>query len=600
MKSIILTIFLCIFIYNTVALNSDHDYEEGEPIYVWINRIGPYHNPHETYDYYDLPFCKPDLPKDLEVKTGGISEVIEGHLLQNSGIKLLFKKDIEKEDLCQMNLNEIETESIQYAISNHYWYQLDIDGLPIWSKVGDLNLSQDAVDKLEEQGVTHEVLPDKTFIYTHRHFTLSYNQNNIIEVNLTSSVLTKVEPLVPITFTYSCKWVYTDVPFSQRFNRYLEYNFFESQIHWFSILNSFMIVIFLAGLVALIMMRTLNYDYARYKQDYSDNVERNKDDSGWKRIHGDVFRTPVHIQMYSILMGTGAQLCFSILISLMLILFGGHYVQHDDIITYFIIIYCACTLVNGYVSGSIYRKAFFPHPSPKWTFTMILAVSALPLLVSIGYLFLHILMSTYLHATTVPVQVFLYILAIWALIMIPLQTIGTIIGRNINGIPNYPCRTSSLPSPIPSTPFYTTPVFISFISGLLPFGAIFIEIFFIFTSLWSYKYYYVYGFLLFMVLVLLIITICVSIVGTYILLNVENYNWRWTSYFSGLSTGLYVFIYCVYFYLYKTEMSGYIQTLFFFTEALLLSSCISLVTAYISSSAAEVFVKKIFNNIKID
>ena len=67
--------------------------------------------------------------------------------------------------------------------------------------------------------------------------------------------------------------------------------------------------------------------------------------------------------------------------------------------------------------------------------------------------------------------------------------------------------------------------------------------------------------------VLIIITICVSIVGTYILLNVENYQWRWTSYLSGLSTGLYIFLYCVYFYFYKTEMSGYIQALFFFFEA---------------------------------
>ena len=106
----------------------------------------------------------------------------------------------------------------------------------------------------------------------------------------------------PITFTYSAEWIETSIPFSQRFNRYLEYNFFEAQIHWFSIFNSFMIVIFLAGLVALIMMRTLNYDYARYTQDFSDNIERTRDDSGWKRIHGDVFRTSKHIQLYSILM----------------------------------------------------------------------------------------------------------------------------------------------------------------------------------------------------------------------------------------------------------------------------------------------------------
>ncbi len=36
------------------------------------------------------------------------------------------------------------------------------------------------------------------------------------------------------------------------------------QIHWFSIFNSFMMVIFLTGLVSMILMRTLRADYARY------------------------------------------------------------------------------------------------------------------------------------------------------------------------------------------------------------------------------------------------------------------------------------------------------------------------------------------------
>ncbi len=46
---------------------------------------------------------------------------------------------------------------------------------------------------------------------------------------------------------------------------YLDYNFFEHQIHWFSIFNSFMMVIFLCGLVSLILLRTLRNDYARFK-----------------------------------------------------------------------------------------------------------------------------------------------------------------------------------------------------------------------------------------------------------------------------------------------------------------------------------------------
>lgn len=45
------------------------------------------------------------------------------------------------------------------------------------------------------------------------------------------------------------------------------------QIHWFSIFNSFMMVIFLTGLVAMIMMRTLRADYARYTSRDDDDLE---------------------------------------------------------------------------------------------------------------------------------------------------------------------------------------------------------------------------------------------------------------------------------------------------------------------------------------
>jgi transmembrane 9 superfamily member 3 len=39
--------------------------------------------------------------------------------------------------------------------------------------------------------------------------------------------------------------------------------FLPVQIHWFSIFNSFMMVLFLTGLVAMILLRTLKRDYAR-------------------------------------------------------------------------------------------------------------------------------------------------------------------------------------------------------------------------------------------------------------------------------------------------------------------------------------------------
>lgn len=70
-------------------------------------------------------------------------------------------------------------------------------------------------------------------------------------------------------------------------------------------------------------------------------------------------------------------------------------------------------------------------------------------------------------------------------------------------------------------------------------------------------------------LILVIVTICVTIVGTYFLLNAENYHWQWTSFFSAASTSAYVFLYAVYYYHTKTRMSGLFQISFYFGYTLM-------------------------------
>ena len=90
---------------------------------------------------------------------------------------------------------------------------------------------------------------------------------------------------------------------------------------------------------------------------------------------------------------------------------------------------------------------------------------------------------------------------------------------------------------------------------------------------WSWcnfwQVYYVYGFMLLVFVILLIVTICVTIVGTYFLLNAENYHWQWTSFFSAASTALYVYLYSIYYYHVKTKMSGFFQTSFYFGYTLM-------------------------------
>jgi len=71
--------------------------------------------------------------------------------------------------------------------------------------------------------------------------------------------------------------------------------------------------------------------------------------------------------------------------------------------------------------------------------------------------------------------------------------------------------------------------------------------------------YYVYGFMLLVSIILIIVTTCVTIVGSYFLLNAENYHWQWTAFLSGASTAGYVYLYSFYFFAFKTQMTGFFQ-----------------------------------------
>ena len=205
---------------------------------------------------------------------------------------------------------------------------------------------------------------------------------------------------------------------------------------------------------------------------------------------------------------------------------------------------------------------------------------------------------------------------------------------------------SQIPRRIPEKGRYNRPLFL-LAGGILPFGSIFIELYFVFTSFWNYKFYYVYGFMLLVYVILITVTMCLSVVYTYYLLNSEDYRWQWASFSLGASTaGMpparmtgnthlhnaraacipkfptgYVFIYASYFFMFKTKMDGLFMTCFYFGYMLLF--CIGLAilcgtvcapsspllltmnahhlcTPQVSFLSADLFVRRIYSNIKSD
>lgn len=119
---------------------------------------------------------------------------------------------------------------------------------------------------------------------------------------------------IHINYTYSVQFIKDNsVKWSSRWD-YILGSSAHTNIQWFSILNSLVIVLFLTGMVAMILLRTLHKDIARYNQiDLEDDAQ---EEFGWKLVHGDVFRPPQNSMLLSVLLGSGVQVFFMTLITL--------------------------------------------------------------------------------------------------------------------------------------------------------------------------------------------------------------------------------------------------------------------------------------------
>jgi len=137
-------------------------------------------------------------------------------------------------------------------------------------------------------------------------------------------------------------------------------------------------------------------------------------------------------------------------------------------------------------------------------------------------------------------------------------------------------------------------------AGILPFGAVFIELFFILGAIWENQFYYLFGFLF---LVFVILALCcseIAIVMTYFQLCGEDFNWWWRSFMMSGSCAIYVFIYAIYYFFSKLEIVNFISGLLYFGYSLLMVITFWLITGTIGFYATYKFITTIYAAVKID
>jgi len=129
---------------------------------------------------------------------------------------------------------------------------------------------------------------------------------------------------------------------------------YDPKIHWFSLINSFVIVIFLTFMVAMILIRALHKDISRYNS--TESQEEGQEEWGWKLVHGDVFRTPSNYMLLSVLVGNGAQMLAMTAITLVLALFGFlSPASRGSLMTVAIVFYVLLASLAGFYSAKLYK-----------------------------------------------------------------------------------------------------------------------------------------------------------------------------------------------------------------------------------------------------
>jgi transmembrane 9 superfamily protein 2/4 len=402
-----------------------------------------------------------------------------------------------------------------------------------------------------------------------------------------------------VIWTYDVKWTPSTIEWASRWDIYLSMaGRYDDEVHWFSIINALLIVLFLSGMVAMIMIRNLHRDITRYNRVPTEEERaEEREESGWKLVHADVFRPPVFKPMlFCVFVGTGVQILAMSLITIVFSAIGFlSPANRGSLMIALLLVFVLMGICAGYSSSRNYKM----FQGKQWQRTTMFAAFLYPGMSFFVFFALNFIVWVDGSVAAVPFGSMFAIVALWFGVSVPLVFLGAYIGYKKETV-EQPVATSKIPRQIPEQPWFMSTAFSVIIGGVLPFGAVFVELFFILSSIWLNQFYYVFGFLLIVWIILLITCAEITIVLCYFQLCSEDYHWWWRSFLTSGSSGFYVFMYSTYYFFTKVDALYMTSTFLYFGYMFLACFGFFLMTGTVGYHACYWFNHKIYSSIKVD
>ncbi|KAG6475979.1 hypothetical protein ZIOFF_062243 [Zingiber officinale] len=554
-------------------------------------------------------FQKPDTIVDSAENLG---EVLRGDRIENSPYVFEMREPHMCQIICKITLTDKDVKELKEKIEDEYRVNMILDNLPLVVPIKRTNKDV------------------KYYIHNHLEFLVKYHKDaqldlaRIVGFEVTpfsvkhdydgewngnktrlitcdphakrtvvnSDFPQEVEVNKDIIFTYDVEFQESDVKWASRWDTYLLMT--DDQIHWFSIVNSLMIVLFLSGMVAMIMLRTLYRDISKYNQ--LETQEEAQEETGWKLVHGDVFRPPTNSDLLCVYVGTGVQFFGMLLVTMLFAVLGFLSPSNrGGLMTAMLLLWVFMGLFAGYSSGSLYKM----FKGTEWKTITLRTAFTFPGIAFAIFFVLNVLIWGEKSSGAVPFSTMFALVLLWFGISVPLVFVGSYLGF-MKPAPEDPVKTNKIPRQIPEQPWYMNPVFSILIGGILPFGAVFIELFFILTSIWLHQFYYIFGFLFLVFLILFVTCAEITIVLCYFQLCSEDYQWWWRSYLTSGSSALYLFLYATFYFFTKLDITKFVSGIMYFGYMLIASYAFFVLTGTIGFYACLLFTRLIYSSVKID
>ncbi|XP_061542689.1 transmembrane 9 superfamily protein member 5 isoform X2 [Phycodurus eques] len=605
-------------------------------IQLFVNRLDSVESvlPYE-YDVFD--FCKD--AKEMR-PSENLGQVLFGERIESSPYKFNFKQDVKCKAVCKKTYKKDSQEDtarldfIKMGMQLNYQHHWIIDNMPVtWCYDVEekrqycnpgfpIGCFVNSDGRPKDACVINAEFHKKNTFYVFNHVDIKIIYHNGADDGWTGArlVAARVEPRsinhadeknpncesttpmeVPSQFDNDMSIVYTysvtfeknnTIKWASRWD-YILVSMPHTNIQWFSIMNSLVIVLFLSGMVAMIMLRTLHKDIARYNQVDQEDAQ---EESGWKQVHGDVFRPPRKGMLLSIFLGQGTQIFIMTFITLFLACLGFlSPANRGALMTCAVVLWVLLGTPAGYVSARLYKT----FGGEKWKTNVLLTALLCPGIVFADFFLMNLILWVEGSSAAIPFGTLVAILALWFGISVPLTFIGAYFGFKKPAI-EQPVRTNQIPRQIPEQSFFTKPIPGIVMGGILPFGCIFIQLFFILNSIWSHQMYYMFGFLFLVFIILLITCSEATILLCYFHLCAEDYHWWWRSFLTSGFTAVYLFIYAVHYFFSKLQIIGAASTFLYFGYTMIMVLIFFLFTGTIGFFACFWFVNKIYSVVKVD